>query len=151
MLYTYLQISQDNWNLYGFISKFDLDVFKQLIKVKGIGPKIALSILTKIESATLIEAIYNQDLEYLKKIPGIGNKSASQIMLDLKGKLVISDDLVVKKNNNNVWPDYINDTLLALNSLGYRQNECYNIVDILLNYKIENVSELVKIALKHLK
>lgn len=150
MLYTYLQITQDNWNLYGFISKFDLDVFKQLIKVKGIGPKIALSILTKIESKTLIEAIYNQDLEYLKKIPGIGNKSASQIMLDLKGKLVISDDLVVKKNNN-VWPDYINDTLLALNSLGYRQNECYNIVDILLNSKIENVSELVKIALKHLK
>lgn len=146
-LHTYLQITQDNWNLFGFISKNDLDVFKQLIKVKGIGPKIALSILAKIDSKSLIEAIYNQDVNFLKKIPGIGNKSASQIMLDLKGKLIIDDP----GSSNKKIPDYINDTLSALNSLGYKQNECYNIVDILVDSKLEDVSSLIKLALKHLK
>lgn len=148
-LYTYLQITQDNWNLFGFISKNDLDVFKQLIKVKGIGPKIALSILAKIDSKSLIEAIYNQDVNFLKKIPGIGNKSASQIMLDLKGKLVIVDNNNTK--NTKKYPNYIDDALAGLNSLGYKQNECYNIVDILVDSKLEDVSSLIKLALKHLK
>jgi len=87
-LYTYEVLTQDDHYLVGFLSKEEKRAFSSLISVKGIGPKTAISALSKTTPLELIEAIEANNVAYLKKLPGIGPKAASQIILDLQGKLV---------------------------------------------------------------
>ncbi len=107
-------VRQDINNLYGFLSNEEKDLFIKLISVSGIGPKSALSILATGEPENIIVAIENQDVKYLTKFPGIGPKSAQQIILDLKGKL--AKDVVVVD-------EVASEAKLALSSLGFSNTE----------------------------
>lgn len=106
-------LREDSDNLYGFISKLERDLFIDLISVSGIGPKSALAILSLGEPEKIIVAIENGDVKFLTQFPGIGPKSAQQIILDLKGKLVKAE-LVTKKD------DEVSE---ALEALGYSKRE----------------------------
>lgn len=117
-LYTYQHVREDAILLYGFIKEEDYEVFMRLINVKGVGPKSAQNILGVCSGAQLIEAIENDDIKKLKSLPGIGAKTAGQIVLDLKGKFV-SVETNETKVNNPVW----DETKEALLSLGYRSNQ----------------------------
>ncbi len=86
------QVREDSNILYGFSNKEQKKVFLLLLKVKGVGPKSALAILAGGTSEEIIGAIENQDVKYLMKFPGIGKKSAQQIILDLQGKIDFSND-----------------------------------------------------------
>lgn len=86
-IYTYLQVKEDGMNLYGFLSRQDLEMFRQLIGVTGIGPKGALAILSSLRPDDLRMAILTADAKAISRAPGIGAKTAQRIILDLKDKV----------------------------------------------------------------
>ncbi|PKK98463.1 MAG: Holliday junction branch migration protein RuvA [Tenericutes bacterium HGW-Tenericutes-2] len=114
-IYTHHYVREDINNLYGFSSLESKELFIRLIGVSGIGPKSALSILATDAITDIIIAIEEGNAKYLTKFPGIGIKSAQQIILDLKGKLVDTDDELI--------PSHKNDVEDALSALGYSKVE----------------------------
>lgn len=136
-VYTHHYVKEDINNLYGFINKETKTLFLKLISVSGIGPKTGLSILASNDTAGIIRAIENSDVKYLTKFPGIGNKTAQQIILDLKGKITLED--------KQIFNDNMNDAELALISLGYSKvtiNKVLKTIDDNLS-----VEEIIKAAL----
>lgn len=139
-VYTYTHIREDEFSLYGFKSKEELDLFLKLISVKGLGPKMALLILATGSIEGIMDAIDRENILYLKKFPKIGDKVARQIILDLKGKLA-------KTVTNNNINEELTEALLAL---GYKNNDIKKVVaSIDSNLTIENqIKEALKLLLK---
>ena len=140
-IYTYQHIREDAQMLFGFINVEEHDLFLRLISVKGIGPKIAINALSVGGWKQIIEAIETNDAAYLKSLPGIGNKAASQIVLDLKGKLVETKDVGAIDTN-------LKDAIEALKSLGYKANEVNPLVKHLRKEEGKSVDEYIKMALQ---
>lgn len=126
-IYTSLIVREDAQLLYGFINEEEKEMFLSLIKVTGIGPKSALAILASSTPHEVKLAIENENDAYLTQFPGIGKKTARQIVLDLKGKVTIteenSDDLLQTQVNGNEQNQIISEALLALQALGYSKRE----------------------------
>ncbi len=137
-IYTYQNVREDEISLFGFLSLLEYDLFIKLISVKGLGPRIACNILSKASVEEIIKAIEDGDVNFMKRMPGIGNKTASQIILDLKGKLVSLDDEKVNEN--------LNDVADALKALGYKQQEIRNVLKK-LNNEEGSTDELIRKAL----
>ena len=123
LIFTYQNSSEYETNLYGFLSEDEYDLFVKLISVKGLGPKIASGILAKFSPNSVIEAIENEDITFMKRLPGIGNKTASQIILDLKGKLINPDNNINEASNQRD-----EDIFEALKALGYKVSEIKPII-----------------------
>lgn len=139
-VYVYNHVREDENTLYGFINEDERDLFLRLIDVKGLGPKMAIVILASTSINGLIDAIDRENILYLKKIPKVGEKLARQIILDLKGKLVLSE-------NNDTSSD---ELTLALESLGYKSNDIKNVIgkiDNSLNIETQ-IKEALKLLLK---
>jgi len=138
IVYTYHYIREDAFNLYGFNSIEGLNLFVQLISVSGIGPKSALSMLATDQVDDTILAIENADVKFLTKFPGIGSKSAQQIILDLKGKLV--------EDEQSLIPSFESDVTQALSALGYNKTEIRKVMKkVDLDLSIE---QMIKQALQ---
>ena len=148
-MYTYLNVREDAMNLFGFLSRDDLDMYKMLISVNGIGPKAALSILSYLSINDLKYAIVSGDAATISKANGIGKKTAEKIILELKDKIdSISsnrDDVVSIDTSES---SNINEAVLALESLGYSKVESLKAVKT-ANAK-DSVEDIIKEALKHL-
>lgn len=141
-LYTYQHVREDAILLFGFIEEQDYDVFMRLINVKGIGPKTALNLLVACPAKEMVEAIENDDIKRLKALPGIGAKTASQIVLDLKGKFVSmpsKEDAV----SNPVWQE-CQEALIAL---GYKPVALNAIKKELSARKDLKADEMLRLAL----
>ena len=138
-IYTYQNVREDEISLFGFLSLEEYDLFVKLISVKGLGPRIASSILGRATTENVIKAIEDGDVEFMKRMPGVGNKTASQIILDLKGKLVETTDFEVN--------DRLKDVQDALKQFGYKNQEIKPVIKALRNEK-GSTDELVKKALK---
>lgn len=141
-LYTYQHVREDAILLFGFIEEQDYDVFMRLINVKGIGPKIALNLLVACPAKEMVEAIENDDIKRLKALPGIGAKTASQIVLDLKGKFVSmpsKEDAI----SNPVWQE-CQEALIAL---GYKPVALNAIKKELSARKDLKADEMLRLAL----
>ena len=140
-IYVYNHIREDENVLYGFSSEDERDLFLKLINVKGLGPKMAMPILATSSINGIIDAIDRENILYLKKFPKIGEKVARQIILDLKGKLVMSENDV----NNST-----DELVLALEALGYKPADIKNVivkVDKTLNIESQ-IKEALKLLLK---
>ncbi len=144
LLYTYQHIREDEISLYGFLSMDELRLFEQLLSVKGLGPKTALNMMSASSFVKIIAAIETGDVTFLKTMPGIGAKTASQIVLDLKGKLVESE----KKDSKASIE--IQDAVAALRSLGYKASELAGIEKYLISLNLTSVDELIKAGLQFL-
>ena len=149
-IYTYMHITENEMSLFGFSSQDEKNLFLKLISVKGLGPKTAMNMLSKSGLNKIIQAIENGDVSALKKMPGIGAKSASQIVLDLKGKLV---PVAVKTPaaETEVYPKEIADALEGLKNLGYKGSDLSNVGNILCEQPGLSVSEYLKIALRYMQ
>ncbi len=119
-LYTHLMIREDMHLLFGFASESERQVFRQLVKISGIGARTALSLLSGLSVPDLYQAVAVQDSMRLTKVPGIGKKTAERLLLELRDKLssakIDVDDAVTSSTNNK-------DILNALLSLGYNDRE----------------------------
>ena len=142
--------------LYGFLKKDDLEVFKLLITVSGIGPKGALAILSVLSADDLRFAILSGDSKTISKAPGVGAKTAQRVILELKDKMTLEDafEKKLQHENENVAVSkentIKNDAVLALNALGYSQTESLKAVskvDIADGMEVEDV---LRNALKYI-
>ena len=144
LFYTHFQVREDAQILFGFIEKEELALFKTIISVKGIGPKTGMNIMSKGSANQLIQAIENEDLKYLKTLPGVGARTASQMILDLKGKVVTENVVNDHKHSN----DQDNEVVLALMSLGFSRAELQSIQKTLNKEENQKTEHLIKIGLQ---
>lgn len=143
VLYTYQHVREDAIILFGFSNKQELALFKRIISVKGVGPKTGLGILGKAPANRLIEAVENEDIAFLRTLPGVGPKMASQIVLDLKGKFVSSDQDVPAPSYSN-----LDDVVATLLELGFKRNEINAIKKELVASDDQSVDGLIKLGLQ---
>ena len=142
LLFTYQQIREDAHVLFGFVRKEELELFEKLISVKGLGPKTALGILTAASYSQVVNAIEQGEVAFLKKMPGIGAKTASQIILDLKGKLVSTEESKPVVNSK------IMDAMEALKALGYKNAEIQAISKQMQEQDLATAEAYVKLGLQ---
>ena len=139
-LYTYQHVSENDMVLYGFRDEEEYETFTRLITVRGIGPKLAANILALSSSKEIADAIENEDVNYIKSIPGIGQKTANQLILDLKGKIgtTIKDSKL------------LSDLKDALSSLGFKKQEISKAISK-MKLKDTDLNDAVKKALSILR
>lgn len=155
-LYTYLQVREDAMQLYGFLTKDDLRVFKLLLGVSGIGPKGALAILSVMSTDDLRFAVLGEDAKMIAKAPGIGSKTAQRLILELKDKLSLEEAFEQKLTNQNEkkLPNQAsgikNDAIQALVALGYSSTEALKTVNAVEITEDSDVEDILKAALKNM-
>ena len=142
-VFTYQQFREDAQLLYGFLDQKELDLFEKLISVKGLGPKTAMTMLGHRYYNDLINAIENGEIDFLTKIPSLGAKTSKQIILDLKGKLVVEDNSNSGKNNEK-----LDEAVLGLKALGYKTYEINGVLPELRKMNDLSVDEYLKEGLK---
>lgn len=149
-IYTHLVVREDAHTLYGFMERRERDCFRQLIKISGIGPKIALALLSTMNSSQLQQAIEEIDINTLCLTPGIGKKMAERMLLELKGKLISNVEFLPNNGlfaNDKPSANAIkNDISNALESLGYNAKEINQVLKQLSD--ISDLSQGIKEALK---
>ncbi|MDG0842636.1 Holliday junction branch migration protein RuvA [Staphylococcus equorum] len=152
VIHTSLIVREDAQLLYGFINQEEKDMFLSLIKVTGIGPKSALAILASSSPNDVKIAIENENDAYLTQFPGIGKKTARQIVLDLKGKVQInevdSSQLLNMGADSNGATAIVKEAMLALEALGYSKRELTKVEKKLTKESFESVDDAVKRGLQ---
>ena len=155
-IHTYLNVKEDAMQLYGFLSRDDLTVFKLLIGVNGIGPKGGLAVLSVMSADSLRFAIMSGDAVSIAKAPGIGKKTAERIILDLKDKVSLEDTFVHREMQAAVQPAGIqmlhaqNEAVEALVALGYSGADALHAVKGVLATEDMDVETILKLALKNM-
>jgi len=152
-LYTYTAVREDAILLYGFLTKDDLDTFKLLIGVNGIGPKGGQSILSVMSPDELRFAIFSGDAKMIAKAPGIGSKTAQRIILDMKDKISPEDALRAEPEGARMdlaVSDAAREAVEALTALGYGAAEAARAVNAVKGAGQMAVEDILKASLKHL-
>ena len=155
-IYTYLYVREDALQLYGFFTRDDLQIFRLLIGVSGIGPKGALGILSNISPDDLRFAILSDDVKAISKAPGIGNKTAQKLIIELKDKLDLQEAFEQRlaasdlTGGDGLPGDVIGEAAQALAALGYSQTDALKAVKQVELTEDMTVEQVLKQALKKL-
>ena len=155
-IYTYTLVREDAFSLYGFLTRDDLEIFKKLITVNGIGPKGGLAILSIMSADELRFAILSGDSKAISKAPGIGAKTAERVILDLKDKVSLQDALSPKEDiaaaslSGAASTDEKNEAIEALVALGYSASDALRAVKQVNLAEDASVEEILKASLKYL-
>lgn len=144
-LYTHLYVKEDNISLYGFTSTEEVALFKNLISISGIGPKVALALLSKLSAEQLATAIISGNVDLIQQVPGIGKKMANRLVVELRDKL----EREWKEAALPLAPKD-SDAIAALTSLGYSLREAAQVVSSIPNSSELSLEEKVKTALQEL-
>ncbi len=150
-LKTYLHVREDAFQLFGFISEEERNVYTSLLTTSGIGPKLALTILSGLSPGNIIAAIKNRDEAALNAISGVGKKTAQRLIVELKDKFKDFDVPGIEKREENgiKLNSMENEAIMALVSLGYSRIQAEKAVrKASKGEKINSVEELVKQSLK---
>lgn len=155
-LYTHLYIKEDNISLYGFADQDELQVFRLLLGVNGIGPRGAVAILSLLSPDTLRFAVAAADVKSISKAPGIGKKTAERIILELRDKLKLEDALEGAEESGvhvvegNAAVSAKNEAVLALTALGYSGAEAMEALRRAAVTEDMDAEGMLKAALKQL-
>ena len=151
-VYVYQAVREDNISLFGFTDQNEKNLFMQLINVSGIGPKSALAILAIPDHQGLVDAITNNNVSYLTKFPGIGKKTASQIVLDLRDKLTNESSSSLFATTQLTVDATVNrelkDALEALAALGYKERDIKKVQKTLMKEEQMATDEYLRQALR---
>ena len=155
-IYTYLNVKEDAMQLYGFLSRDDLEMFRLLLNVNGIGPKAALGVLAGLTADELRFAVLSDDIKTISRAPGIGKKTAQKLILELKDKLKLEDAFEKKlaheqeatNLSGSVLHDGRQEAVEALVALGYSSTEAMKAVRKVTDVSPDDVEGLLKAALK---
>lgn len=154
-LFTYTSVREDAVWLYGFLNRADLEIFKKCITVSGIGPKGALSILSVMDADTLRYAIISEDKKAIAKAPGIGARTAERLILELKDKVKIDDEMIGREIAATAAGSGLaadtpqkKEAVEALVALGYSQTEVAKAVNSIPDMESMDAGEILKAALK---
>ncbi len=149
MLFTHLIIREDAHILFGFSSKIEREIFKLLISVSGVGPSIAMTMLSSMDTVEIQQAIAFDDVEKIKSVKGIGIKTAQRVIVDLKDKILKTFDITkdLSVSNNTIK----NEALSALEVLGFTRKKIEKTIQVILkDFPELNLEQLIKRALKNL-
>ena len=157
-IHTYFQVREDAMQLYGFLSRDDLEMFRLLLSVNGIGPKAALGVLSGLTADELRFAVLSDDIKTISKAPGIGRKTAQKLILELKDKLKLEDafekKLAHEQENTTASDSLLHDgrqeAVEALVALGYSNTDAMRAVRKVTDVSPDDVEGLLKAALKQL-
>ena len=159
-IYTYTLVREDTFSLYGFLTRDDLEIFKKLITVNGIGPKGGLAILSVMNADALRFAIMAGDAKSIAKAPGIGNKTAERVILDLRDKVSLEDTLrglgdpvdAAGTVSGGASPDNAmkKEAIEALVALGYSASDATTAVKKVEVTEETTVESILKMALKYM-
>jgi len=155
-LYTHLVFKEDNVSLFGFLDRFDRDIFRLLLEVSGVGPKLALSLLSRLSGVELLDVLANEDVKRLQSIHGVGKKTAARLCVDLRERakkfLKIKGAIGVKSLTSKSISEnrLIDDAISALLNLGYSYKEAKEAIDGLNLDEISNrdIKQIITSALK---
>lgn len=154
-LYTYLYVREDMIALYGFLSREELRIFRLLLGVSGIGPRVAVSVLSTLKVEDLYYAVISEDTKSIARTPGIGPKGAKRLIIELKDKLDLSDLGLGEEEEESISTQesagedsQIMDAMEALIALGYSNGEAYRAVHKVPGVKDMDTETLLKEALK---
>ena len=146
-LHTHLVVKEDGWQLYGFATAFERRVFQKVLVAKGVGPALALGMLSTLTAERLVRAIREKDLATLQGVPRVGRKKAEQLILDLADKLNdVQVDTTPGARPEGATAD---DAIRALVSLGYTTNDAERAVKAAIdaNGKKMSATELIRASL----
>ena len=156
-IYTYLSVREDAMTLYGFLTKDDLDLYRMLITVNGIGPKGALSLLSVMTAEQLRFAILSGDAKQIGKAPGVGAKTAQRVIIDLKDRIdtvtlfdTSSYTANTDKGTRHTLTKVFEEAAEALTALGYSQSDSYKAVKSIDAGEDPDVETVLKLALSYL-
>jgi Holliday junction DNA helicase RuvA len=151
-LHTYTHVREDLLQLFGFSTFLEKEIFQILIGVSGIGPKLALNILSGIAPAELIASLQSEDVARLTQIPGVGRKTAERLVFDLKekiGKIAVQGER--RKEEKSKKDQVVDDVVSALVNLGYRRNQADSVVEQVWRQRPEaSLEEILKESLRAL-
>lgn len=144
-LYTYLHVKEDDMKLYGFLEKKNLELFKKLILVSGVGPKVAQGIIGSLNSEDICIAIATENVSMLKSISGVGPKMAQKIIFELKDKIVKEQlaNIDDKKSTKNINDNVLKEAITALQVLGYSQKQINDVI-IRLDIEGDDVEAIIR-------
>lgn len=155
-LYTYMSVREDAINLFGFLTKDELGIFKMLITVNGIGPKGALAILTIMTPNDLRFAVMSEDSKLISRAPGIGAKTAQKVILELKDKLKMDSmfgedsSSIGQYDKNDGNRQIVDDAIEALTALGYSRAEAFKAIKESDLSFCADAEDVIKLALKNM-
>lgn len=145
---THLIVREDVMNLYGFTTDEELKMFKLLITVTKIGPKVAMGLLSTLNPSNIKISIISGDAGTLARAPGIGKKTAERIILELKDK--VNDNITYEEGIDLTIPvDETEEVIVALTTLGYTRNEVFKVLSS-IDTKGKITEEIIKLALRKL-
>ncbi len=135
ILFTHFVVREDAQLLYGFHSRDERTLFRTLLRVNGVGPKLALTILSSVSPADFVRCVLNNDTDSLVRVPGIGKKTAERLIIEMRDKLSdwyagteVEGQEFVKKDNHHPRHQMLQDAISALVALGYKQQEANRLV-----------------------
>ena len=158
-IYTYMNVREDSLQLFGFMTRDDLEVFKMLITVSGIGPKGALGILGVMSADDIRFAVMSEDAKTISKAPGIGAKTARKLIIELKDKLNFKDVIegaldrgenAAANSSASADKQIISDAVEALTALGYSASDAMKAVRMVEMTDDMTVEMLLKLSLKNM-
>lgn len=152
-IYTYYQVAEDMQKLYGFASREDRRVFTQLLKVSGIGPKLAMSIMSTVSTDELKLAVITNDVKTLSRAPGLGKKTAEKLILELKDSFDAAEVIGGTKAPQGaplVMDDAFSEAAQALMALGYSSSEAMKAVRQVEPRDGITVDDVLQEAFRHL-
>ena len=156
-IHTYFQVREDAMQLYGFLKKDDLQMFKLLLGVNGVGPKAAMGVLSGITADELRFAVLSDDVKTLSKAPGIGKKTAQKLILELKDKLKLEDAFELKLAHEQEKAEVSGDVsdgrqeaVAALVALGYSSTDALRAVRKVTEVSPDDVEGFLEAALKNM-
>lgn len=155
-IYTYLHVKEDCFWLFGFLNKDEITLFKMMLNVSGIGPKGALGILTVLSPEELCAAVVSENAKAIAKAPGVGNKTAQKLIIELKDKVHLEDLLdqeegtLYTQNGNDMLSSRKNEAVEALTSLGYSVKEARQAVSMIEITDQMDTEAILKASLKNM-
>jgi Holliday junction DNA helicase RuvA len=144
MLYTHLVVREDAWNLYGFETKADRDLFNLLLGTDGVGPRTALAVMSSVTMDVIQRAVFGEDADLLGRVPGVGKKTAQKIVLYLHDRLKPVDTLSAVA----AMSDADSEVLAALTALGYSVVEAQTAIQSIPKDAPKDVEERLRLALQ---
>ena len=153
LLFTHFVVREDAQQLYGFVEERDRTLFRSLIKVNGVGPRLALTILSGMDAESFVHCVRRDDVATLMQLPGVGKKTAERLLIEMRDRLkdwMLDPSRTASGGAARLpqGPDIVADAERALVALGYKPQEASRAVSAVRDDTIDNSEELIRRALK---
>jgi Holliday junction DNA helicase RuvA len=149
-LHTHFVVREDAQQLYGFTERSERTLFRHLIKVNGVGPKMALGVLSGMSANEFAACVHNNDVDTLVRLPGVGKKTAERLVIEMRDRVDSIEASVSSTNVHAAQPDLTQEAESALIALGYKPQDAAKMISRVAGDETLGVEQLIRSALKNM-